>query len=96
LKDFEDGFYENQSCRSQGTDPSASLATILEAQAKMQQEFANYRKRNAKEMNALREENTRLKKWVYTAKGKGVYESGNIEPKATIHETEKESEYNPT
>jgi len=36
------------------------LAAILEDQTKMQQELADLRKRNADEMEALRQENSRL------------------------------------
>jgi len=36
------------------------LATILDGQAKMQQELADLKKRSADEMEALRQENSRL------------------------------------
>ena len=41
--------------------PTSEISRILEAQARMQQEFAEYKKRNADEMEALREENSRLR-----------------------------------
>lgn len=41
--------------------PASEISRILEAQARMQQEFAEYKKRNADEMEALREENSRLR-----------------------------------
>jgi len=41
--------------------PASEISHILEAQARMQQEFAEYKKRNADEMEALREENSRLR-----------------------------------
>ena len=37
------------------------LAAILDGQAKMQQELADMNKRSANEMEALRQENSRLK-----------------------------------
>jgi len=42
-------------------DPALEISRILEAQARMQQEFTEYKKRNADEMEALREENSRLR-----------------------------------
>jgi len=39
-----------------------NLAAILEGQAKMQQELADLKKGNADEMEALRQENSRLKR----------------------------------
>jgi len=50
------------------TGPTASanvtpdLAAILKGQAKMQQELADLRKHNADEMEALRQENSRLRR----------------------------------
>jgi len=41
--------------------PASEISRILEAQARMQQEFAEYKKRNADEIEALREENSRLR-----------------------------------
>jgi len=38
------------------------LAAILDGQAKMQQELADLKKRNADEMEALRQENSRLRR----------------------------------
>jgi len=38
------------------------LATILEGQAKMQQELADLKKRNGNEIEALRQENSRLRR----------------------------------
>jgi len=49
------------------------LAAILEGQAKMQQELADLKKRNADEMETLRQENSRLRKKIeadLTQKGK--------------------------
>jgi len=50
---------------------SSNISRILEAQARMQQEFAEYKKRNVDEMEALREENSRLKRKIKTDKGEG-------------------------
>ena len=50
------------------------LATILEGQAKMQQELTDMKKRNVDEMEALRQENSRLRRKIEadpTQKGKG-------------------------
>jgi len=50
------------------------LAAILDSQAKMQQELADLKKHNADEMEALRQENSRLRRKIEadpTQKGKG-------------------------
>ena len=41
---------------------ASEISRILEAQARMQQEFAKYKKRNVDEMEALKEENSRLRR----------------------------------
>jgi len=81
---------------ARGASHSVNLTVILEAQAKMQQEFVDYKKRNAEEMEVLREENTRLKKRVEITKGKRVNKSRHAGPRAMINDTEEESEYNHT
>ena len=43
------------------TNITPDLAAILDGQAKMQQELADMKKRSANEMEALRQENSRLK-----------------------------------
>jgi len=61
------------------TDPSGlanitpDLAAILDGQAKMQQELTDLKKRNVDEMEALRQENSRLRRKIEvdpTQKGK--------------------------
>ena len=55
------------------TNVTPNLATILEGQAKMQQELADLRKRNGDKMEALRQENSRLRRKIEadpTQKGK--------------------------
>jgi len=51
--------------------PASEISRILEAQARMQQEFAEYKKRNADEMEALREENSRLRQKIEADKVAG-------------------------
>jgi len=51
--------------------PTSEISRILEAQARMQQEFAEYKKRNADEMEALREENSRLRQRIKTDRAAG-------------------------
>ena len=71
------------------------LATILEGQAKMQQEFANFKKRNIDEMEALRQQNTRLKRRIEAdANQKGKEKEDSKIPEC--QPTEEESEYNLT
>lgn len=41
------------------------IVPILEAQVKIQQEFVEFKKRTTQEMDALREENARLKRRVH-------------------------------
>jgi len=52
---------------------TSDLAAILDGQAKMQQELADLKKRSADEMEALRQENSRLRRKIEanpTQKGK--------------------------
>ena len=44
------------------TNITPDLAAILDGQAKMQQELADLKKRNTDEMEALRQENSRLRR----------------------------------
>ena len=76
----------------------------------MQQEFAEYKKRNADEMEALREENSRLKQKIEADKVAGEpyhpHSRMEVRPHARVdapphsrldvHPTEDESEYKPT
>jgi len=67
-----------------------NLATILEGQAKMQQEFADLKKRSADEMVALRQENSKLRRKIevdLTQKRKNT-------ELPTPQPTKEESEYN--
>jgi len=80
------------------TDVTPDLAAILEDQAKMQQELTNLRKGSADEMEALRQENTWLRRKIEadpTQKGKA---KESLEaPKSPAHQpSEEENEYNPT
>ena len=55
------------------TNITPDLAAILDGQAKMQQELADLEKRSADEMEALRQENSRLRRKIEadpTQKGK--------------------------
>jgi len=77
-----------------GAGPSSDISRILEAQARMQQEFAEYKKRNVDEMEALREENSRLKRKIEADKavgGPGIVPSRADPPPAT----KEENEYKP-
>jgi len=74
------------------------LAAILEGQAKMQQELADLRKRNADEMEALRQENSMLRRKIEadpTQKRKAK-ESSKAPKSSAYQPSEEESEYNPT
>ena len=75
--------------------PSSDISRILEAQARVQQEFTEYKKRNTDEMEALREENTRLKR-----KNEADKAMGGLGPALSRVElppaTEEESEYRVT
>jgi len=74
------------------------LATILDSQAKMQQELAYLKKCNADEMEALRQENSRLKQKIEaepTLKGKAK-EASETTRSLAFQPTKEESEYNPT
>jgi len=71
-----------------------NLAVILEGQAKMQQELADLKKRSIDEMEALRHENSRLRRKIeadFTQKGKG--KEVLDDPKTLVHQpSEEESE----
>jgi len=74
------------------------LAAILDGQVKMQQELADLKKRSAKEMEALKQENSRLRRRIEadaTLKGKAKETSEAVKSPA-FQPTEEESEYNPT
>ena len=74
------------------------LAAILDSQAKMQQELANLKKRSADEMEALRQENSRLRRRIEVdpnLKGKAK-ETSEAAKSPAFQPTEEESEYNPT
>ena len=74
------------------------LAAILDGQAKMQQELADLKKRSADEMEALRQENSRLKRKIEadpTQKEKAK-EASEATKSPTFQPTKEESEYNPT
>ena len=74
------------------------LAAILEGQAKMQQELANLNQRNVDEMEALRQENSRLRRKIEadsTLKGKAK-EASEAARSPTFQPIEEENEYNPT
>ena len=71
---------------------------LADGQAKMQQELADLKKRSADEMEALRQENSRLRRKIEadpTLKGKAkeVFEAARS---PTFQPTKEESEYNPT
>ena len=75
-----------------------TLAAILDGQAKMQQELADLKKCNAEEMEAIRQENSRLRRKIKvdpTKKGKAK-ETSDAAGFPTFHPTKEESEYNPT
>jgi len=74
------------------------LTAILDGQVKMQQEMADLKKRSADEMEALRQENSRLRRKIEanpTLKGKAK-EASEAARSPAFQPTEKESEYNPT
>jgi len=74
------------------------LAAILDGQAKMQQELADLKKRSVEEMEALRQENSRLRRRIEAdanLKGK-TKETSEVVKSPTFQPTEEESEYNPT
>jgi len=74
------------------------LAAILDGQVKMQQELADLKKRSVEEMEALKQENSRLKKRIEAdanLKGKAKETSEAVKSPA-FQPTEEESEYNPT
>ena len=75
-------------------DASSDVSCILKAQARIQQEFAKYKKRNADEMEALREENSRLKRRIEA--GKALEGPETVPCRADPPPaTEEESEYKP-
>jgi len=74
--------------------PASEISRILEAQARMQQEFAEYKKRNADEMEALREENSRLRRRIEA--DKATAEPHPTHSRVEVPPTEDESEYRPT
>jgi len=74
------------------------LAAILDGQAKMQQELADLKKRSAEEMEALRQENSRLRRRIEAdpnLKGKAK-ETFEAVKSPAFQPTKEESEYNPT
>jgi len=74
------------------------LAAILDGQAEMQQELADLKKRSAEEIEALRQENSRLKRRIEAdpnLKGKAK-EASEVVKSPAFQPTEEESEYNPT
>jgi len=74
------------------------LYAILDGQAKMQQELADLKKRNADEMEALRQENSRQRGKIEadpTQKGKAK-ETSDVARSPTFQPTKEECEYNPT
>ena len=71
--------------------PSSEISRILEAQARMQQEFVEYKKRNADEMEALREENSRLRRKIEA--DRTAKEPRPTHSRVDIPPTKDESEY---
>ena len=74
------------------------LAAILDGQAKMQQELADLKKHSADEMEALRQENSRLRRKIEAdpnLKGRAK-ETSEAARSPAFQPTEQESEYNPT
>jgi len=74
------------------------LAAILDGQAKMQQELVDLKKRCVDEMEALWQENSRLRRKIEadpTLKGKAK-EAFEAARSPTFQPTKEESEYNPT
>ena len=83
---------------SEPANITPDLAAILDGQAKMQQELADLKKSNADEMEALRQENSRLRQKIEvdpTLKGKAK-EASEAARSLAFQPTEEESEYNPT
>ena len=79
-------------------DITPDMATILDGQAKMQQELVDLKKRSADEMEALRQENSRLRRKIEAdpnQKGKAK-ETSEAARSPTFQPTEEENEYNPT
>jgi len=79
-----------------GTTPD--LAAILEGQAKIQQELADLKKRSVDEMEALRQENSRLRRKIQadpTQKGKAK-ETSEATKSPAFQPSEEESECNAT
>ena len=73
------------------------LAAILEGQVKMQQELANLRKHSADEMEALKQENSRLRRKIEVDPTPGKTKESSEAPKSSAYQpSEEESEYNPT
>ena len=80
------------------TNITPDLAVILDSQAKMQLELVDLKKRNADEMEALRQENSRLRRKIEadpTQKGKAK-ETSDVAGSPAFQPTKEESEYNPT
>jgi len=74
------------------------LAAILDGQAKMQHELADLKKRSADEIEALRLENSLLRRKIEadpTQKGK-ANETSDVVGSPAFQRTKEESEYNPT
>ena len=83
---------------SRPTNITPDLATILDGQVKMQQELANLKKCSTDEMEALQQENYRLKRKIEAAptkKGKAK-EASEVARSPAFQPTKEESEYNPT
>ncbi|XP_027941019.1 uncharacterized protein LOC114194807 [Vigna unguiculata] len=77
---------------------TSDLVTILDGQAKMQQELADLKKHSADEMEALRQENSRIRRKIEadpTQKGKAK-ETSEAAGSPAFQPTEEESEHNPT
>jgi len=73
------------------------LAALLDGQAKMQQELTDLKKRSVDEMEALRQENSRLRRKIEAdpnLKGK-TKETSKAARSPAFQPTEEESEYNP-
>jgi len=74
------------------------LAAILDGQAKMQQELVDLKKRSVDEIEALRHDNSRLRRKIEAdpnLKGKAK-ETSEVARSPAFQHTEEESEYNPT
>ena len=84
--------------RSGPANITPDLAVILDGQAKMQQELADLKKRSADKMEALRQENSRLRQKIEadpTQMGKAK-ETSDVAGSLAFQPIEEESEYNPT